>query len=119
VVKELDGAALAVSQPLSNGGMLHLICREATVTCTGADASGKALPWAWEMVGGDLLAGLITRVATDSITFRSSGVDYEMKIAPAVGTCQQAGDRLIRLIPNSSGKLLLILGGQKNSGSSR
>lgn len=111
VVKELNQTDLSISQPLSGGGTFFMVCREASVTCTGLDGQGKPLRWAWDMRGGDAQKSAVQRVRSNSVAYRSGGVDYELRLAPGTGSCEQMADGTIRVSPEGSGKLVLSLGG--------
>jgi hypothetical protein len=50
----------------------------------------------------------VQKVGSNNIAYRSNGVDYELRLS---GTCQQLPDGAIRILPDSSGKLVLTLGG--------
>jgi hypothetical protein len=109
-VKELESGALSIRQPLTDGATFFLICREATVTCTGLDGAGKPLPWALEMVGGERLKSLVGKVAPSKVEFRSGGADYELKLPSASGIFEQTPEGRIRMISDKSGKLVMTLG---------
>ncbi|MEO5916256.1 MAG: hypothetical protein ABIS50_18605 [Luteolibacter sp.] len=108
VVKELNQTDLGISQPLAGGGTFYMVCREANVTCTGLDGQGKPLHWAWEMRGGDQQKSAVSKVDPKSITYRVGDTNYELGLS---GSSQQMPDGAIRIIPNSSGKLVMTLGG--------
>jgi hypothetical protein len=38
-------------------------------------------------------------------------MDYQLKLSPDAGSCQQMENGVIRLSPNAAGKLVLLLGG--------
>jgi hypothetical protein len=107
VVKELNRTDLSIQQPLRGGGSFSIICRETNVTCAGVDEQGQPLRWAWDMVGGAHQRSVVQSAASNSITYRYSGVRYELKLSP--GSCEQLTNGAIRLAPNSSGKLGLTL----------
>ena len=109
-VKELNKTDLSVSQPLQGGGSLCMICREANIICTGTDAQGKPLHWAWEMTGGDQQKAAIQGVAPDRISYRDNGTAYELRLAPNTGSFQQLPNGSIRILPDPSGKAILNLG---------
>ena len=48
-------------------------------------------------------------VTPNGIAYHFTGMDYLLKLSPHEGSCEQLGDGSIRLSPNSSGKLVLIL----------
>lgn len=109
-VRELEKGALSIRQPLVGGGAFFLVCREATVTCTGVDGAGKPLPWGMEMVGGERLKSLVGKVEADKIDFKSGGAGYELKLPSSCGTCEQTAEGHIRMISDKLGKLVMALG---------
>ena len=111
VVKELNQTDLSISQPLTGGGAFVMVCREANVTCTGVDGQGKPLRWAWDMTGGDSQKSVVQKVESNRLTYRANDVNYELRLSPDAGSCQQLPDGTIRMIPNSSAKLVMALGG--------
>ncbi len=110
-VKELNPTDLAISQPLTGGGSLVMVCREAGVTCTGLDGQGKPLHWAWDMVGGDGQKSALRSVAADRLAYQSNGADYQLRLAPHGGSFEQLPDGAIRIHANASGQIVLALGG--------
>jgi hypothetical protein len=111
VVKELNATDLSITQSLRGGGTFSMICREAQVTCTGVNGQGKPLNWAWDLVGGATQKAAVQTVTSNSIAYNFTEMDYQLNLSPDEGTCQQLDTGGIRLKPNSSGKLVLILGG--------
>ena len=109
VVSELNATDLSIQQPLRGGGTFLIICAETKVTFTATDEQGKPLPWAWDLVGGAQQKSVVQSVASNSINYRSTGMNYQIRVSPDMGTCQQLGNGAIRLSPNSAGKLVLIL----------
>jgi hypothetical protein len=110
-VKELNPTDLAINQPLRGGGTFSIICRETNVTFTGVDGQGEPLRWAWDVVGGARQKSAVQTVTPNSVMYHYAGVDYQLKMSPGVGSCEQLGNGTIRLSPDNSGKLVLILGG--------
>ena len=111
VVKELNLTELSISQPLRGGGTFSIVCGETNVTFTGMDGQGQPLRWAVDLVGGARQKSAVRTVASKGINYHYAGMDYELRLSPDAGFCRQFGDGAIRLSPNSSGKLVLILGG--------
>ena len=109
VVKELNPTDLSIRQPLRGGGTFSIICRETNVTFTGVDGQGQPLRWAWDMVGGARQKSAVQTVTPNGIAYHYAGVDYQLRLAPDAGSCQQLDNGAIRLIPDGSGKLVLIL----------
>ncbi|MDB6110215.1 MAG: hypothetical protein JWR69_1965 [Pedosphaera sp.] len=109
VVKELNATDLSIIQPLSGGGSFSIVCCETNVAFTGLDAQGQPLRWAWNLVGGAQQTSAVQNVASNSITYNYTGVNYQLQLAPGAGSCQLLSNGDIRLSPNSSGKLALIL----------
>jgi hypothetical protein len=107
VVKELNRTDLSITQPLRGGGNFTLVCRESNVTCTGVDGQGKPLPWVCDMVGGEQQKSAVQAVTSNSVAYHYSDMDYMLRL-PA-GSCQQMENGDIRLRPDSSGKLTLML----------
>jgi hypothetical protein len=111
VVKELNPTDLSIQQPLSGGGTFSIVCRETNVTFTGVDGQGQPLRWAWDLVGGAQQQSAVQSVTTNGVIYHYTGVNYQLRLSPDAGFCQQLGNGAIRLSPNTSGKLVLILGG--------
>ena len=111
VVKELNRSELSISQTLRGGESISIVCSENRITFTGLDERRKPLPWVWEMVGGAQQKSAVQTVFTNRITYNRAGMSYELRVSPDAGSCQQLDNGTIRLIPNRSGKLVLILGG--------
>jgi hypothetical protein len=109
VVKELNPTDLSIQQPLSNGGSFSILCCETNVTFTGVDEKGQPLSWAWNLAGGTQQAAAVQTVTSNSVTYRYMGANYHFQMAPNTGSCQQIDTQTIRLNPNTSGKLTLIL----------
>jgi hypothetical protein len=109
MVKELGSKDLSIQQSLAGGGTFTIICSENKVTCSGVDAQGQPLRWAWNLVGGEQQKNVIREVTPDGIGYRYSGMDYELQLSPDSGSCQQLSDGSIRISPNKFGKLVLVL----------
>ena len=111
VVKELNPTDLSIRQTLRGGGTFSIVCRETNVTLTGVDGQGQPLHWAWDLVGGAQQKSAVQTVMPNGIAYHYTGMNYQLRLSPDAGSCQQLGNGAIRLNPNSSGKLVLILGG--------
>jgi hypothetical protein len=111
VVKKLDPTDLSIRQPLRGGGTFSIVCRETNITFTGVDGQGQPLRWAWDMVGGTQQKSAVQTVTPNGVAYHYNGLNYQLKLSPDAGICQQLGNGAIRLSPNSSGKLVLILAG--------
>ena len=111
VVKELTPTDLSSRQPLRGGGTLSIVCCETNVTFAGVDGQGQPLRWAWDLVGGVRQKSAVQAVTSNAVAYHYNGVDYQLRLAPDAGFCQQLANGAIRLSPNRSGKLVLILGG--------
>jgi hypothetical protein len=111
VVSELDSTRLGIKQPLRNGGNFTIVCGETSVDFTGLDGQGKALRWALDLVGGAKQREIIQKIASNSILYHYNATNYTLGLAPGAGSCEQLGDGVVRLSPNGSGKLGLILNG--------
>ena len=109
VVKELSVTELAITQPLRGGGMLSVVCGETGVTCAGTDAQGQPLRWAWHLVGGVRQQAAVQTVTPSAVAYRVTGMDYQLRMAPGGGSCRLLDNGTIRLSPNASGKLVLLL----------
>jgi len=109
VVKELNPTDLSIRQPLDGGGIFSIHCCETNVSFTGVDGQGQPLSWAWNLVGGAQQTSAVQNIMSNSITYSYSGVNYQLRLAPNAGSCRQLSNGDIRLSPNSSGKLVLIL----------
>jgi len=110
MVRELNQTDLSITQPLSGGGRFSMICRESKVSCTGVDARGNSLHWAWDMVGGEQQKAAVQIITSNSVAYHCSGMNYELRLSPKAGFCQPLANGGIRLNPNSAGKLGLVLG---------
>jgi hypothetical protein len=108
-VKELNRTDLSIRQPLREGGTFSIICRESKVAFSGVDSQGKPLRWAWDMVGGVQQKSAVQGMTPTRITYNNAGASYQLRLSS--GSCQQLGNGTIRLNPDSSGKLGLILSG--------
>lgn len=113
VVKELNATDLNIQQPLRGGGTFSIVCGEASVTCTGVDAQGKPLRWAWDLVGGAQQKSTVQTVTSNGVSYNFNGLSYQFKLSPDAGSCVQMNDGAIRLIPNKSGKLGLMFNAKK------
>jgi hypothetical protein len=111
VVKELNPTDLSITQPLRGGGTFSIVCRESNVTFNGVDAQGQPLRWAWNLVGGARQESAVQTVTSNAVAYNYSGINYQLRVSPDAGSCQQLRDGAIRLSPDKSGKLVLILGG--------
>ena len=111
VVTELSPTELSVRQSLHEGGTFSMICCETHITCTGVDGRGKPLNWVWDMVGGAQQKSAVRAVAFNGVTYHSNGTDYQLRLAPDTGSCEQLDNGTIRLRPDHLGKLGLNLGG--------
>jgi hypothetical protein len=109
VVKELNRTDLSITQPIRGGGTFSIVCSETKVTCTSVDGQGKHLRWAWDLVGGAQQKSAVQTVTKKGVAYRFTGINYELRLSPAAGFCEQLGNGTIRLSPNSSGKLVLVL----------
>ena len=65
VVRELNRTDLRIRQALRGGGSFTIVCRESSVHFAGVDGEGKALAWAWELVGGAKQKAAVARVGGD------------------------------------------------------
>jgi hypothetical protein len=111
VVTELNQTDLSIRQPLRDGGTFTIVCSETKVTCTGVDGQGKPLRWAWDLVGGEQQKAAVQTVTSNSVAYHLTGMNYQIRLSPDAGSCQQLENGAIRLNPNQSGKNILILDG--------
>jgi hypothetical protein len=109
VVKDLGPTELSIQQRVRGGGTITLVCSEAKVAFTGMDGQGQPLLWTLDLVGGAQQKTIVQRVTSNSISYRSSGVDYQLKLLPDAASCQQLTNGVIRIKPDRSGKLVLNL----------
>jgi hypothetical protein len=107
LVRELNSTDLMIRQHLQGGGTFTLICREAWLTANCLDAAGKPLSWAWDLVGGTRQKAAVQAVTLSSVRYRYLGVDYQFRLA--AGSCHQLFNGNIRVRPDSSGVLQVIL----------
>jgi len=111
VVEELNATDLSIRQPLRGGEKISIICRETNVTFTAVDEHGQPLRWAWDMVGGAQQKSAVHGVTSNSVAYHYAGINYQLRLSPGMGESEQLTNGVVRLSPNSSGKLVLILGG--------
>jgi hypothetical protein len=109
VVKELNSTDLSIQQPLRGGGTFSIVCRESDVTFTGVDGQGRSLRWAWDLVGGAQQKAAVQTVTPNGVLYTHAGFNYQFRLFPKMGSSQQLVNGNIRLTPNASGKLVLIL----------
>jgi hypothetical protein len=109
VVKKLNSSDLSIVQALKGGGTFSIVCAVKAVICSGMDAQGKPLNWAWKIVGGEHLGAIVEKVNTESVVYSHSGVDYRLKLGVREGSCRRFDDGSIQLMPNNAGKLVLEL----------
>jgi len=109
VVRELNPTDLSIRQPLAGGGTFSIVCSETNVTFSGVDGQGQPLRWAWDMVGGARQKSAVQTVTPNGIAYHYTGVDYQLRLAPNAAACRQMDNGAIRLIPDGSGRLVLIL----------
>ncbi len=89
VVVELNRTDLSIQQRLKGGGSFLMICRETGITCSGVDAQGQPLHWAWDSVGGDQQKSAVQSVTADSIEYHYNETSYQLRLAPDGGSCRQ------------------------------
>jgi hypothetical protein len=109
VVKELSATELGISQPLRGGGVFSMVCSEAKLTCAGVGGQGQPLSWAWTVVGGARQKSVVRKVTSKSVAYHVTGMDYQLRLPPDGGSCRQLENGILRLDPNPSGKLVLLL----------
>jgi hypothetical protein len=109
VVKELNPTDLSITQPLRGGGTFSVVCSEARVTFAGVDGQGHPLRWAWDLVGNAQQKSAVQTVTPNAIAYHYTGTDYQLRLSRDGGSCDQLGNGNIRLSPNSSGNLILLL----------
>jgi hypothetical protein len=61
------------------------------------------------MVGGARQKSAVQTVTANGIAYHYTGVDYQLRLAPNAAACRQLDNGAIWLIPDDSGKLVLIL----------
>jgi len=110
-IKELNQTDLSITQPLLGGGTFTLVCREASVTCSGQDAQGHPLHWAWDLVGGPAQKSALHTCAPQRLTYQSATTTYHLLLSPNLGSCEQLPNGTVRLNSNPAGKLGMTLGG--------
>ena len=108
-IEELDPRNLSIQQPLTNGGNFSIICCETNIICTGTNAQGQSLTWAWDLIGGTQQSSAVQNVTSNTITYLYQGATYQLQIAAGMGSCQQLGDGSLRFLPNAAGKLTINL----------
>ena len=110
VVKELNKTDLSIRQPLHGGGTFSIICGETNVTFAGLNKQGQPLRWAWDLIGSSRQKSAVQAVALNTVTYHYAGANYQLGLSPGTASCQPSGNGAIRLSPDKSGKLVLILG---------
>jgi hypothetical protein len=73
------------------------------------DGQGKPLRWAWDMVGGKRQKSAVQSMTSNQIAYHYAGMNYQLQLAPDGSSCRQLENGSIRLNPNRSGSLGLIL----------
>ena len=63
--------------------------------------------WIWSAGLGK--TAVIQTVTSNSVKYHYIGANYRLRLPPGAGSCQQLSNGLIRLRPDASGKLVLIL----------
>jgi hypothetical protein len=111
LVNEVSSTDLSITQPLRSGGSFSMICGESNITCTGVDGKGQPLRWAWNLIGGSQQKSRVQAVTPHGLTYHYSGINYQIRVPTGAGICRQAPGSALRLTPNGSGKLVLIVGG--------
>jgi hypothetical protein len=109
VVKELNRTDLCITQTLRGGGTFSIVCGETNITFSGLDSQGQPLHWALALAGGARQASAVQAVTPHAVAYRYSGVNYQLRLPPGAGDCQPLRNGDIRLNPDVSGKLVLIL----------
>jgi hypothetical protein len=51
----------------------------------------------------------VRTVTPNAVAYRATGMDYQLKLPSGGGTCRQLANGTIRLNPDASGKLVLLL----------
>ena len=115
-VRESGPSELSIEQPLDGGGKFGIVCAEKSITFTCTDGRGQALRWALNVVGGAGLKSVVKSVTSDEITFYHEGVNYRIQLPSGEGFCQRLENGDIQLIPNSSGKLVIIVDDYQTQG---
>lgn len=108
-IQESDPRDLSIQQPLTNGGNFSIVCCETNIVCTGTNAQGQPLPWAWDLIGGTQQSSAVQNVTSNTITYLYQGASYQLQIAAGMGSCQQLSDGTLRFLPNAAGKLIINL----------
>jgi len=111
VVKEVNAKELNIQQPLKGGGTFSMVCGETNISFAGVDGLGQPLRWAWEMSGGAGQKSAVRNVTSNGIAYHYTGVNYQLRLAPGGGSCQQLGSGDILLSADGSGRLFMLLGG--------
>ena len=106
-VKELNRTDLSIRQPLQGGATFSIVCREAKIIFTGLDGKGRPLLWAWDLVGGEPQKSIVHSVTKTAILYDDNGLSYRLNVI--TGSCQLLENGNIRLLPSSSGILVLNL----------
>lgn len=108
-VEELDRTHLIIRQPLRGDRVFKIVCGETGVDFCGVDGQGRALHWALDLVGGDKQATAVQKISTNGIQYHYHSTNYKLGVPRGAGSCEQLTNGVIRITPNSSGKLRLIL----------
>jgi hypothetical protein len=109
IIKELGAKTLSIQQPLRDGSALIIVCNETGISFNGVDRERKPLHWALDLVGGARQQAVARKVEPGRIRYHYNGTNYELGLSSGAACCQQLGNGVIRLSPDSSGKLGLIL----------
>ncbi len=109
VVKEINPTQLSITQTLADAGTFSLLCSETEIRCAAVDPRGRALPWAWDLIGGAAQKAVVQTIRSNSVAYRFSARNYLLQLAPNSGSCHPLENCAIRLTPNASGELVLLL----------
>jgi hypothetical protein len=90
-VKQKNATTLIIRQTLTDGATFSITCEERQMKCTATEASGKPLPWAWEIIGDSNVGTNLAQVTKAKLVFRSSD------------------PRSIQVLPNAHGEVILNL----------
>jgi hypothetical protein len=119
MVKALNRKVLSIWQPLDGGGAFSIICGQTQVVFTGRDATRRPLRWVLDLAGGPGQTSAVQKVSSEGITYvfypvaadgtKATAINYQLRLAPGSGSFRQMDNHQIQLVPNRSGKLVLLL----------
>lgn len=106
-IRALDPKDLEITQPISGGRKLTIICRESAAEFDVMDSHGRPVQWALKLRGGSKQTKAVTKVTSNHIDFRIDKFSYDLKVGSGSVERLATGQILLRSDANGQIKLLL------------